>query len=79
MLFRSKGKETLDIILDSQKYYKDTSDLGYARNTPSSSSSPIFVKARMNTTHASTNGTKTLSTLVKESHLSRAKLPKANP
>ena len=45
-----KGKETLDNILNSQKSHKDTRGLGYAKNTHSSSSSPIFVKAKMNTT-----------------------------
>ena len=65
-----KGKETLDSILNSQKLHKDTSGFDYARNTPSSSSSPIFIKAKMNTTHASTSGTKTLLSLIKESHFS---------
>ena len=61
-----KGKESLDNILVSQKGHKNKRGLGYACNTPSSlSNQNIFVKAKMNTTHASTSGTKTLPTHAK--------------
>ena len=68
-----KGKETLDNILDSQKSYKNTRGLGYAKNIHSSSSSLIFVKAKMNTTQASTSGVKTSPTHAKESYIPKTK------
>ena len=38
----------------------------------------MFVKARMNTTHASISGSKTLPTHAKESYMPRIKFPNVN-
>ena len=53
-----KGKDTLDSLLDSQKFHGDTHEIGYKNGmTPSSSSHINFIKAHDSTTSTSKNET----------------------
>ena len=64
-----RGKETLDSIIDSQKFHGDTHRIGYKNGmTPSSSSHINFIKAHDFMASTSKNETQTFK--AKRSHVS---------
>ena len=67
-----RGKETLDSIIDSQKFHGDTHEIGYKNGMTHSSSSHInFIKAHDST--ASTSKNETQAFQAKRSHVSNNK------
>ena len=67
-----KGKETLDNLIDSQKFHGDTHGIGYKnRMNPSSSSHINFIKAH--DSMASTSKNETQAFKAKRSHVSNNK------
>ena len=66
-----KGKETLNNLLDSRKFYRDTHGIGYINGLPSSSSSHInFVKNSCDSTPSSSKPLETQAFKVKMSYMS---------
>ena len=69
-----KGKETLDSLLESQKFYENTHGIGYKNRMSSSLSSHInFVKASHDSTLSSSKPIETQAFKAKRSHVSNDK------